>query len=1116
MRLLLSIICLICAHIVCATQSDAWAKRNTMQSESPFFESITRGMSSTYCNDIICDKDGYIWIATSNSIIRYDGVHMQTFFAPNSVDQYYHSIGNLYEDTINNCIWATMRLQNKILCINKNDYSCSSYDYSNDIINAQQSNLKTYIPLITNYCDSLLLMSCNKGMFLYNKKTHHFKGPFKNREKKTPTIKSFIDIDNKTYYLLDRKIYVIYEKDPDEPKIREIKTDVKGIITYITGMDDHSILITSRNNNQHHFWSYNTETEETEFITSINDRATEALYMNDGIWYFTASGLGFYHFESKTTRKYTTRNSTLISNKFNCMIKMKTQPIIWIGTNYGIVKNDYLSSKFELTDMRRFSKSNTCDLFTIFKDTHNNYWAWFADGLYVKRNNDDTYHPFNLEEKLNKRFPVLNICEDTIKNCLYLASNKAIVKLNLHNNELTNINIPNNIKSIESMIMSPSNKVVVCSLAGILIIENDKVKFTPFDPLFSKKPCDMSLESDSIAWIGDNTGNIFRINLYTNKTELTLSLSDKDRMIKNLRFTKRNNNSELWISTTKRGLYYYLPQYNRYNRIEYSNIVTGDDIDCLEIDKNNNVWASSSLGLICINNNDGKTYEYRTSTHNICPSFNYGASTTTHDGKVIMGGTNYMIEFDSRNFSTNDYYPAPIIASYRFSNSTALSYDDLTYQEILNNSDTINIPKGIRSLQIFVRVLNYNNSHNNKIMWRLPDSENNQWQTSVTTSPILFNNIKYGVQALELRTCDSNGQPTTNSRYVYLNKQVYFYEHPAFSVVITLLGIALVFFIIFIKTKIDAQQRLRLEIEVDRQAGEIRKTNIALTKHKDIIDKQNLELQEQKRNLEKEVADRTADLKVAFERAEENSQLKSAFLANLSHEVRTPMNCIMGFSKLIAENLCTPEESQEYAHLIRESGSSLLVLINDLLDISRIESGQLRVNCKDFPIYQEITETYNLLQVERKNEDVKFILSNDDALIGKTICSDKDRFRQIIINIVYNAFKFTPSGYVKLMATITTPNLLRTEYQYPTDVALPHNRELLLVSIEDTGVGIPKDKLEVIFEPFRKLNAGKKSMYPGLGLGLNIVKNLVSHMGGQIWVTSEEGQGTTFYFYLPF
>jgi hypothetical protein len=246
------------------------------------------------------------------------------------------------------------------------------------------------------------------------------------------------------------------------------------------------------------------------------------------------------------------------------------------------------------------------------------------------------------------------------------------------------------------------------------------------------------------------------------------------------------------------------------------------------------------------------------------------------------------------------------------------------------------------------------------------------------------------------------------------------------------------------------------------------------------------------------------DLIRAKEKAEESDKLKSAFLANMSHEIRTPMNAIIGFSQLLSEPDTTPEEQNHYISLIQKSGGDLLSLIDDIIDISKIEAGQLKIFKSDYFVEAILTEIYEsyveYLKTTADKKDIKFKFNRSEKLKGVVIHTDIDKLKQVIRNLVNNAIKFTDFGLIEFGAEITNEGRGTSVQFY----------------VRDTGIGIPNDKLDVIFESFRQLDVTNKKLYGGTGLGLAITKKIVELLGGEIWVKSSQGQGSTFYFKLPY
>lgn len=271
---------------------------------------------------------------------------------------------------------------------------------------------------------------------------------------------------------------------------------------------------------------------------------------------------------------------------------------------------------------------------------------------------------------------------------------------------------------------------------------------------------------------------------------------------------------------------------------------------------------------------------------------------------------------------------------------------------------------------------------------------------------------------------------------------------------------------------------------------------------RDITEKKTKDLQEKdiwvqlkRANLKAEAAAR--DLEESLAKAEAANIAKGDFLANMSHELRTPMNGVLGMASLLADTELS-EEQREYVSTINSSGESLLMLLNDILDFSKIEAGALELEHIAYAFPDTIEKTANLLrpQAEKKGIDVRV---DCDANVPAFIWGDPGRIRQIVMNLVGNAIKFTDHGYVRIKASMQESN----------------HTEMLYVSVEDTGMGIPANKLKDIFDKFTQADASVTRKYGGTGLGLAITKQLVSLMGGELGVESAEGKGSTFWFAIP-
>ncbi len=232
--------------------------------------------------------------------------------------------------------------------------------------------------------------------------------------------------------------------------------------------------------------------------------------------------------------------------------------------------------------------------------------------------------------------------------------------------------------------------------------------------------------------------------------------------------------------------------------------------------------------------------------------------------------------------------------------------------------------------------------------------------------------------------------------------------------------------------------------------------------------------------------------------AEEANRLKSQFIASISHEIRTPLNAIVGFSQQLNKTNLTADQ-REFTSIIESSSEHLLSLVNDVLILSRIDSGTSEFEESPMRISTLITNVYNMLRIRAEEKGISLNSQVDDTL-DRVLHGDAFRIRQVIVNILSNAIKFTHAGYVDIKA------FQQKEFKNKVEVR---------IDITDTGIGIARDKLDSIFEQFHQADADITRRYGGTGLGLTISKRIVEHMGGQLSVRSEEGMGSQFTILLP-
>jgi len=284
---------------------------------------------------------------------------------------------------------------------------------------------------------------------------------------------------------------------------------------------------------------------------------------------------------------------------------------------------------------------------------------------------------------------------------------------------------------------------------------------------------------------------------------------------------------------------------------------------------------------------------------------------------------------------------------------------------------------------------------------------------------------------------------------------------------------------------------LEYELSIVRKNKEIRHIKVSRKevlwdgfKHFQVI---NQDITEQKKL--------TEDLIAAKVHAEESDRLKTAFLSNISHEIRTPMNGILGFAELLKESHLSDDLQQSYIKIIEESGDRMLKIINDLVDISRIESGQMNVHLSEMNVIGFIDLLYSFFKNEVDQKGLQLFYKNQLSEKELNITSDKDKLFVILSHLIKNAIKFTDKGSIEI-GYVFKPNELE-------------------FFVKDTGVGISQDQKDIVFERFRQGSEMFTRHYEGVGLGLSISKAYIEMLGGKIRVESELGKGSTFFISIP-
>ncbi len=321
-----------------------------------------------------------------------------------------------------------------------------------------------------------------------------------------------------------------------------------------------------------------------------------------------------------------------------------------------------------------------------------------------------------------------------------------------------------------------------------------------------------------------------------------------------------------------------------------------------------------------------------------------------------------------------------------------------------------------------------------------------------------------------------------------------------------------------VKMKVLLEQSQCQAKELQVQQEELQTTNEELQTQQEELRQANEELEIRSRDLERQknevrsknsVLEQTQkEIQTKAKELELASKYKSEFLANMSHELRTPLNSLLVLAQLLTENKAKnlTDKQVEYAQTIHSAGSDLLILINEILDLSKIESGKVEMNHEDIFLTPLVSSTKQKFQPLADQKQLQFTLQLADDVANTKLHTDEQRLKQIINNLLSNAFKFTAKGEIKLNIQLVDKNICQ---KFKVS-------QCLAISVSDTGIGIPEDKQKVIFEAFQQVDGTTNRRYGGTGLGLSISRQLARLLGGDLVVQSVENKGSTFTLYLPY
>jgi signal transduction histidine kinase/ligand-binding sensor domain-containing protein len=809
---------------------------------------------------------------------------------------------------------------------------------------------------------------------------------------------------------------------------------------------------------------------------SLGDNSVYDIFQdrNHDLWISTfGGGVNFYSERVKQfhviNERYGT-NQSISNNLVNTFFE--EEEYLWIGTEAGL---DRLNKKTGKYKHYQYDPANPRSLasnsvYAIHKDVKGNLWiGTWSGGLhrYSYQTDDFTrYVPDGQPGSLGSA-NVFSICEDSFGN-LWIGTNGG----GLNRFDYTTGRFKKYIKDEKnpgslsgrsmSNVYQTSGGDLYISMYGIL--EKYDYKTDQFEHITPNE------EGSSVQNFHGNIQGVFE-----------------------------DSRKNIWITSTS-GLRLFNPVTKTHRTYSTNDGLPDNTIQAMLEDDHGSLWISTNKGIskftFGVNIPEKPSFQNFTIYDGLPTNdFKRNAAYKNDAGVMYFGSSQGFVFFHPDSILLNNKIPDIVFTQVLLLETTPNA--NSKFREISQNANMIehldlHFPN--TDFTISFAALNYLNPIKNHYKFKL-EGYDTEWIDAGNNNSATYTNLTEGEYTFKVMGSNNDGIWNPIPRQIVIEIFPPWWRTTYFKIFLIAFVIFTISIIVITRMAILNRENKLLEAIVDKRTNELSKLNSLLEAKQSIILDQNTELEKHRNNLELLVEERTKQLAQARVKAEESDRLKSAFLANMSHEIRTPMNAIVGFSNLLVSADLTEEKREKYSELIKNNSKLLFVLINDIIDISIIEANQLVLAKSRFNATTILKEISNYFEFENKNR-IEFTYLNQHDDENLFIHNDAIRFRQVVVNLLSNAFKYTDSGKVELGYEITNGKVR--------------------VFVADTGCGIDTSDKEKVFDHFYKSMKDKMKLYRGTGIGLAICKRLIEQMGGEIWVDSTIDVGSVFSFTLPF
>lgn len=1036
------------------------------------FEHLTgrEGLSQGNVYDIMQDRRGFVWVATQNGLNRFDGyvfkVYKHDSKNPNSLLA--NQVRTVFEDRQGR-IWIGTELG-----LNRFSPETETFVHFQRQTAVPKQISENVVFSIFEDSSGNLWFGGRLGVTRYDPATDTFTSysPKSQKGLKAGSVWQFVEEDSQNVWMA-ASLSLLHFNPQTERFTSYLPPERTTRIGSLVLEGKERLWVGSRTM-IHQFDLVSKEFSKPEFELNLN--AQTLFRDHDGMIWVGTHGQGLVRVDPQTLQIQSHfQYQTLIpdSLNFNHVMKILQDQagVFWIGTRgRGLNLLDWQQTQFSQFSNVSLSadpqKPNS--IHSLYASPTGMVWVGSKHAIYRFEPQTNTVQHYFLPKITTASQRIIEEFQEDKDGKLWLASARSLFRFDpqLATFQEFRLQKPNQRQGGITFLRSISidgNGIIWGAIRGSGLYRFDpsteeirvirppqkKASAPPSQYLLNSRVFKLLKDHQGYLWVGYQDGEISR---FDPKAETFLHYPHQSEGTSPLQATIRDmledRNRKIWLATSQ-GLTQFDPIKEQFTHYTEYDGLSEPYLESIIEDTEGNLWMGTSKGLIQFNPKTKNFHNFDRYDGLHDNEFS-SAVTKLNDGTLFFGGPFGMTSFHPKQLTENSYQALVLLTNLYLYNEPVTLNEGSLLKKAVWATESIQLKPKHGMISFEFTALSYAAAHKNQFRYRL-EGFDAKWSTVSSSQRFAtYTNLPIGTYQFVVQSTNNDGVWSSHEASIQVEvlpawwQTIWFQMGVGLSLMVVVFG--------------GVKWRLR-------------------------------SIQERNRLLENQVDERTKELKEAKDTAESANKAKSTFLANMNHELRTPLNAILGFTQIIARSSSLSSEQKSNLEIVKLSGEHLLNLINQLLDLSKIEANQETLQEREFDLYQLLTDLREMFILKANDKNLLFSVEKASNL-PRYIRTDEMKLRQILINLINNALKFTVSGQVLVSALY----LEKERFQF---------------GVEDTGPGIAEDEVEQLFEAFTQTAVGKQAS-EGTGLGLPISRKFARLLGGDVTVRSVLGKGSTF------